>query len=89
MREAQYQFNEGALSTISENRPLMGSTARVSYASPGRQWEPSYFSLGSLPSQLTLIGVSSVDTFRGAEHENSGNAERAGTHLDEYLSDMN
>ena len=28
MREAQYQFNEGALLTISENRPLMGSTAR-------------------------------------------------------------
>ena len=26
--KSQYQFNEGALSTISENRPLMGSTAR-------------------------------------------------------------
>ena len=28
VRQSQHQFNEGALSTMSENRPLMGSTAR-------------------------------------------------------------
>ena len=39
--------------------------------------------IGVAPQSVTRLGVPSVGTFRGAEHENSGNAEREQGHLDE------
>ena len=78
MREAQYQFNEGALSTISENRPLMGSTARECrmQALVGNG-SPATFHWGRSPVSYT-VKCPLWGHFRGAEHENNGDAERTG-----------
>ena len=75
MRKAQYQFNEGALLTISENRPLMGSTARecrmqalVGNGSPAIKLSDQETLKGSTLRRLT---TRSDDAMCGAFHDDS------------------